>query len=357
MIYFDNAATTQPIGAPQVFYNPSSPHALGIKAERAIRDARNMVASVLGCAGEEIIFTSGGTESNNLAILGYALANIRQGVSFFSAKYEHPSILAPMRFACERGWGRLHDGDDIPSGNVLVSISHVNHETGDINDVNALSMSIKKSSPAAVVHVDGAQGFCKEPFSLRGVDLFTFSGHKFHGPAGVGGLWVRKGIRLAPLQHGGGQESGLRSGTENVAAIVQMAEAAGTMSQGLKANHEHVAGIKNIMSGLRDALPDVYVNTLGKDTSPYILNMSFLGIKGETLVHALSEKGIYVSMGAACRSRKREPTLAIMGFSQEIAESAIRFSFSPFSTMEEAELARDLIMDEVNRLRRVIGVK
>jgi len=371
MIYFDNAATTLPIYTSKTLYNPSSPHALGIEAERALRNARKTIASALCLTGkssdlpaktlskinhipaaDEIIFTSGGTESNNLAILGFSLANQRHNTNLISSPHEHPSVLAPIYFACERGWAFT---DDTNKGATLVSVSHVNHETGDINDLGSISAKIKKDNPSAVIHVDGAQGFCKENINLEDIDMYSFSGHKCHGPMGVGGLWVKKGIRLTPLQYGGGQENNRRSGTENIAAIVQMAEAAEYMSQRLLVNHTHITEIKAILLSLRDNLPDVYVNTLGGEVSPYILNMSFIGVKGEILVHALSEMGVYVSMGAACHSRKRvQSALEIMGFSPEIAQSAIRFSFSPHNTLEEATQARDMIIDAVTRLRNVI---
>ena len=361
MIYFDNAATTMPMHSSLVFHNPSSPHVLGIKSERALRDARNQIASALGSGtGQnqgDIIFTSGGTESNNLAILGFALAFAKQGVSLISTPYEHPSILAPIQHASDRGWaGGMSDLKQIPQGNVLVSLSHVNHETGDINDVNKIGADIKQINPTAVIHIDGVQGLCKEAVCLDNIDMYSFSGHKCHGPMGVGGLWVRKGVRLTPLLHGGGQESGLRPGTENVSGIVQMAEAVSGQTKAMAVNYAHVTAIKNVLLSLQEELPDVCVNAMGANTSPYILNMSFMGVKGEILVHALSEKGICVSMGAACRSRKKgQPALEIMGFAPKIAESAIRFSFSALNTLEEAMLAREIIIGEVNRFRKLIA--
>jgi len=367
MIYFDNASTTQPIISPSAFYNPSSPHVLGIMAERALRGARLVIAAALNCSASEIIFTSGGTESNNHAILGYTLAHMKQGVSLISSPYEHPSILAPIQFARDKGWASSHNSkcpykcsDEllIPKGNILISISHVNHETGDIHDLSAISSAIKKQNPDAIIHVDGVQGFCKENICIDDVDIYTFSGHKCHGPTGVGGLWVKKGINLTPLLHGGGQESNKRSGTENISGIIQMAEAIEVLTQTKEVNHAHVAAIKEIMVGLKDVLPDVYVNSLSSSVSPYILNISFLGVRGEVLVHALSEKGLYTSMGAACRSRKNaKPALSIMGFAQDIAESAIRFSFSHLNTVDEAKLARDIIIEQVKRLRRLLGAK
>ncbi|MCL2572309.1 MAG: aminotransferase class V-fold PLP-dependent enzyme [Defluviitaleaceae bacterium] len=366
LIYFDNAATTKPISSSRDFYNPSSPHGLGLSAQRTLREARNKVLAgihkTLDYSGQnnipegDIIFTSGGTEANTLAIVGYSLAHSRQSLRIVTANYEHPSILSSVQFSCERGWAISVPLDNLPTdGAVLLSISQVGHETGDINDIRKIAQEIKDKNPSVVIHVDGAQGFCKELISLDGVDMYSFSGHKVHGPYGVGGLWVRKGVRLVPLQPGGGQEGGLRGGTENVSGIVQMAEAVENLAPALDDNRLHVAKIKSIVMGIIDDLPDVLVNSLG-DTSPYLLNMSFLGVKGEVLVHALSAKGLYVSMGAACRSRsKAKSDLELMGFERQVAESAIRFSFSPYNTIPEAEIARGLITDEVNRFRKMRG--
>ena len=360
MIYFDNASTTSPITIPQLLHNPSSPHALGIKAERVLRQSRKTIAHILSSPSnqinpDEIIFTSGGTESNNIAILGYVLTNTRHNINLMSSTFEHPSILAPIQFAHERNWAHKITWNNSPQGPTLVFISHVNHETGDINDISAISETIKKNNPVAIIFIDGAQGFCKEKICLSNIDMYSFSGHKCHGPMGTGGLWVKKNLRLTPLFHGGGQEGGKRSGTENVPGIVQMAEAAESLHENLEASHVHVTNIKSATIRLKDLLPNVKVNSLGNHVSPYILNMSFLGLKGEILVHALSEKGVYVSMGAACRSRKKaQPALELMGFTSEIAQSAIRFSFSPFNTLNEVEYARGIIVETVTQLRRLI---
>ena len=367
MIYFDNAATTIPIGYVNAFYNPSSPHFLGIKAERALRLARSQLAKLLEMGGSQsfgltpstsngdIIFTSGGTESNNLAILGFVLANSRHVPTLVCAPYEHPSLVKPVCFACQRSWSR--EADEIPSsGKCLLVLSHVNHETGDIYDVNGIASSIKQKNPEALVLVDGAQGFSKEKSDLCNIDIYSFSGHKFHSPSGVGGLWVRKGVRILPLLHGGEQESALRSGSENVSGIVQMTEVASQLFHNLEHNHAHAAKIKAIISSLTLELPDVTVNTTSKNISPYILNMSFLGVKGEILVHALSEKKLYVSMGAACRSRSaKKSALELMRFSRGIYDSAIRFSFSHLNTIEEANVALELIADQVRKLRKMKG--
>lgn len=373
MIYLDNAATTASTIVYQNFYNPSSPHALGIKADRALRDARNCIENIFEKShthglssflsqrtasaqhAGNVIFTSGGTEANNMAILGYSLAKHNAYLS--CAGFEHPSILAPMQFAHDRNWATKTNTDIPMQGNVLVSISHVNHETGDIADLDNIAAKIKKDNPDAIIHVDGVQGFCKLALTMQNIDMYTFSGHKIHGVAGVGGIWVRKGCNIVPLQHGGGQESGWRSGTENVSGIVQMAQAAQYLHKDMDTNYTCVAKLKEIMRSLAVDLPDTRVNAISEHTSPYILNMSFLGVKGEVLVHALSEKGVFVSMGAACRSRKRaRPALELMGFSTEIAESAIRFSFSHYNTIDEVEQARDIVLELVHRFRRINGL-
>lgn len=357
-IYFDNAATTSEFG------NPSSPHGIGIFAERSLIVARREMAELFGCLENEIIFTSGGTESNNLAIIGFALANRRQGLRAFAAPWEHPSVTEPLRFAHEMG---IAETTIVPhseilnaktSGISLVSISHVSHETGDIFNVRELAETLKKDNPQTIVHVDGVQGFCKEELDLVGVDMYSFSGHKIHGASGVGGLFVRNGIRLLPILHGGGQENGIRAGTENVAGIMQTAATAKQLCATREENRNHVAAVKRELSRLLDELPDVFENSLCAKTSPYILNISFAGIKGETLVHLLSEKGVYASMGAACRSRKKQKSLLeTMGFTKERAESAVRFSFSHKNTIEEAAATREIIVEFVSQMRRVLGRK
>ena len=369
MIYFDNAATTLPLSKPHdIYYNPSSPHNLGIISERRLRNAREKIAAILNCNVNELIFTSGGTESNNIAILGYALSNTRQDVNLLCLPYEHPSITAPMQVAHERGWAIYSalNYNNIPDGNILCSLSHVNHETGDIHDIKMITTIIKNKNPKAIIHIDGVQSICKEDLWLENIDLYSFSGHKCHGPSGTGGLWIRKGLRITPIIHGGGQENGLRAGTENVTGLVNMAEAIIIMHKNLYNNHRHVYSIKEILMQLCDDLPDVTINTYrsllhGNDadyicgSSPYILNMSFLGIKGEVLVHALSRKDIHVSMGAACNRNKRVKTaLEQMGFSTAIADSAIRFSFSAYNTKKEAEIVRDTVITEVTRLRKYL---
>jgi len=367
MIYYDNAATTPvlPTMRDSNLANPSSPHALGIAAERKLSTSRKRLSGFLGQINKNtppnIIFTSGGTESNNLALLGFAQANRRKKAVFMAEPWEHPSILEPLKYIKEQGFETIiaprKEWQTSSSGICLAAISHVNSETGDISDVSAIAASLKKENPATIVLVDGIQGFFKECVDLSQVDMYTFSAHKFHGPTGVGGLAVRPNIRLAPIMYGGGQENKLRPGTENIQGILHMVDVVERILPALQNTAQHVGEIKKILLGLTAELPDVFVNAIasGAGVSSYILNMSFLGVKGEPLVNLLSEKGIYASMGAACRSRgNKKSVLEDMGFSKQRAESAVRFSFSHLNTVDEAHVAKAIIADCVTQLRSVM---
>lgn len=373
MIYFDNSATTPPIipptwvpasPAPPILANPSSPHALGITAERALATARTTLASILGCTPAEVIFTSGGTESNSLGLIGYALAHHRKGLTFFAHPWEHPSILQPLKFIKDQGLAEVVITPDINIEEIatkspypVLAISHINNETGDINPIGQLGKNLKAQNPASIIIVDNAQGFCKEPLGLANVDMLTLSGHKCHGPTGVGALFLNSKVRIKPLMYGGGQEGGLRPGTENTGGVISMVQAVEKLHVKQVEHHNHVATIKALIHSVVDDLPHTYVNCASPNTSPYILNLSFLGLKGEVLVHALSQKGLCVSMGAACQSRKKDKSvLEAMGFKKDRAESAIRFSFSHLNTLEEAAMAKKIIIGCVTDMRNMLGV-
>lgn len=366
MIYVDNAAST-PLSetarrvygeiSANVYGNPSSGHRLGISAEHAIRDAGCILSGLLGCMPEEIIFTSGATESNNLALLGATRRFIRRGGHILTAPLEHPSVSQPLHFLSGEGfrvtvaspsdWARLVTPDT-----VLASFAQVNNETGDINDVAAITQQIKLINPQTILHVDGSQGFCKDSASLALVDLYSFSAHKIHGPKGVGGLMARKSVRLAPLMYGGSQQNGLRSGTENTAGICAMAAAAQEISQQISRNYAHVSVLYAILSELASEILDVFINRYGDTASPYILNMSFIGLRGETLVHMLSERGICIATGAACRTRKAEASpLHALGYDEARVGSAVRFSFSPDNTIEETHVVKSAVRECVLQLR------
>ena len=347
MIYFDNAATTPLCTAArerllQDYANPSSPHILGLESERALKGAAKDMAQMLSCHSDELIFTSGGTESNNIGILGAALAlqsarGNRNRLHIMAGRQEHPSVLEPLAYLSSLPGFSI--GHEMQEDTAMICISQVSSETGDIFKV--------QKPPGVLLFVDGAQAFCKIPHQPQ-ADIYTFSGHKFHGPMGVGGLMIKRGLRIAPLTYGGGQQSGRRPGTENVPGILAMVAAAKEMQA---ADIPKILNIKNIMSSLAEEVPETHINQATDFSSPFILNMSFLGIKGETLTNMLSSEGLCVSMGTACRSAKKETGLSAAGFSKERAESAIRMSFSIMNTVEEAGIAKDLIKSCVAKLR------
>jgi len=356
MIYFDNAATTPMCEVAkkimqQDFFNPSSPHSLGLEAERAVKTASKELAKILSCRSEEIIFTSGGTESNNLGILG-AVQTLKSArgkdklLHIIASNYEHPSVIAPLNYlASLQGYKIIYTApseiaNHICEDTAMICIAQVCSETGDMFEIN----KIEKPNDV-LLFVDGAQGFCKfAPPSAA--DIYTFSSHKIHGSKGVGGIMAKS--KLRPMLYGGGQQSDIRPGTENVAGIVAMTAA---VKEFEFARYVEINSIKEIMKSLADELPDVHVNSL-QQTSPYILNMSFMGVKGETLTNLLSDGGVYVSMGAACRTSKKESGLELMGFKKERAESAIRLSFSYMNTTEEAYKAKEIIKESITLLRR-----
>jgi len=345
MIYFDNASTTLLCDkAKEIlqhsYGNASSPHDYGIKSERLIKSAVKDIASVLSCKSNEIIFTSGGTESNNLGIMGaaFALKSARgkdKDLHIMANKYEHPSVIGPLNYLASLPG--FYVSSELTENTALICISHVNSETGDIAHIN--------KPKGAILFVDGAQAFCKiKP--PNNADIYSFSGHKIHAPMGIGGLYVNNSLSLKPILYGGGQQNDIRPGTENVASILAMATAA--------KHFKPIGNIKDILSEIVNEVPDAFINHSSEHVSPYILNISFQGLRGETLTSLLSSKGVYVSMGSACRTKKgsRSP-LEEMGFNRERAESAIRLSFSAMNTDEEAYKAKEIIKASVAELRRL----
>ncbi|MCL1998050.1 MAG: aminotransferase class V-fold PLP-dependent enzyme [Turicibacter sp.] len=352
MIYFDNAATTPLTAAArailtQDFYNPSAPHALGITAKRAFSGALKGLAEILSCRDDELLITSGGTESNNLGILGAAFAlkarHNKRKLRILASLAEHPSVVEPLKFLASLPdftveFAHQKDWEFCPDTR-LVCLTQVASETGDI--------FVFKKPQGVVLFVDGAQGFAKMPFDGQ-ADIYSFSGHKIGGLVGVGGLMIRKGIVVKPLMYGGGQQRKLRPGTENVAGATALLAAA---RECLAADLAIIAEIRRILAALSEELPGVCVNQLSDSVSPYILNMSFLGIKGEVLVNALSQRGVCVSTGAACRALKKGSALENMGFDRVRADSAVRFSFFHLNSVEEAERVGGVVKECVEGLR------
>lgn len=379
-IYFDNAATSQPSAMviekmTQVlskdYGNPSSLHLKGLEAEKHIRNTSQILSSLLKVGEDEIIYTSGGTESNNLAIIGIAQSYHRRGKHIITSKIEHPSVYYAMKYLEEEGFEISYLENDskgyidlnqlkkeIREDTILVSIMHVNNEIGTIQPIAEIGEIIKKINPGTVFHVDGVQSFGKLLLMPKkwNIDLLSISAHKFHGPKGIGALYKNKKVRLKSLLYGGGQQKGLRSGTENVPGIVGLGIAAEEIYQELDDNNRHILSLKKMLwEGLSSHIDDVYLNGPDlEDGAPNIINILFKNIKGEVLLHALEDKKIYVSTGSACSSNQPHlsQTLKSLGLSDEEVQSSLRFSFSKYNTEEEVKNCIQALKDIVPILRR-----
>ena len=378
-VYLDNSATTRcfPEVASLVskimcedYGNPSSMHMKGVQSEQYIRYARETFARLLKVQEKEIFFTSGGTESDNLAILGCAGANLRAGKHLITTHIEHPAVLETMKYLEKQGFEVTYLGVDengivrpedvrkaLRPDTILVSVMHTNNEVGSLQPLGEISGVIKAYNPAILFHVDAVQGFGKfriYPKKL-GIDLLAMSSHKIHGPKGVGMLYVNEKVKIHPIAFGGGQQKGMRSGTENVPGIAGMAKAAEMVYEHLEEDNERLHEIKDyFIQGLKQ-LEDVRVNGLtGHDSAPHVVSVSVRGVRSEVLLHALEDKGIYVSAGSACASNhpKTSETLKAMGIEKDLLNSTIRFSFSTFTTKEEIDYTLQAMYDMIPMLRR-----
>ncbi|WML37256.1 cysteine desulfurase family protein [Clostridium sp. OS1-26] len=374
-VYFDNSATTKPydevmevmIDTMKNYYgNPSSAHTLGLKAEGKMNESRKIVADTLGCSREEIVFTSGGSESNNFLIRGF----IKEGAHVITTKIEHPSIIGTCRQLESEGIrvtylnvdnnGRI-DLDELDKSinkdTQMISIMHVNNEIGTVQDIEKIGKLIKEKSSKIKFHVDAVQSYGKYKINAQkyNIDLLSASGHKIHGPRGIGIAYVRKGLMPKPLIFGGGQERSLRSGTENLAAMVGFAKAAEKIYKNLEENYEKVSEVKNYFIGKLQSISDVKINSSGEEYSPYVLSVSFRGVRGEVLLHSLEARGIYVSTGSACSARgnKESHVLHAIMLKPEEIQGTIRFSFSEYNTKEEVDYAVENLDKSLKFLRRV----
>ncbi len=357
--YLDNSATTPVLREAaekafavmtEEFGNPSSLHSKGFHARQELEAARGLIAARLGAKPEEIVFTSGGTEANNLALLGGAEAGKRRGNKIVTTAVEHDSVLNPVRELEKQGFevvflkpdasGKISEeqiAEAIDDKTILVSVMLVNNETGAIFPVQAAAKAIQRKKSPALLHTDCVQAFGKLDFTPQrlGVDLLTISAHKLHGPKGAGALYLRKGVRIVPRTWGGGQEKGLRSGTESVPLFCAFGEAVRLLPK----TAETLSRIEKLNLLLREklsALPGVEINS-PPDGLPYLLNFSAGAVRAETMLHFLSERGIFVSSGSACGKAKPSHVLAAMGLSRERIASSLRVSFSRFSTAEDVE--------------------
>lgn len=379
-IYLDNSATTKTL--PQVnaevldafencYGNPSSMHRLGMRAEKCFEEAKRAVSKLLGTSENEIYITSGGTESANIAILGAAKASRRRGRHIVCTAVEHPAVYETVKSLEEQGFETTIIGADetgsisieefeaaLRPDTILVCIMHVNNETGSIMPIEKLKPIMHKKSPHTLLFVDAVQSFGKIAVKPEkwGVDLLCASAHKIHGPKGVGVLYVKKGTRVEAVQFGGHQQRGLRSGTENVPGAAGLGAASKIAQECMEESFAHVQKLnERLKNGILERIDNVVINS-GKESIPYILNVSFLGIKAEILLHALESRGIYVSAGSACSSNAPSPsrTLLAMGRSKKEIEGALRFSFSRENTEDEIDETLAALEKEAAAIRKYV---
>ena len=381
-VYLDNSATTKVFSEVaeltgkvmcEDYGNPSSLHRKGVEAEQYLRNAKETLAKILKVSEKELFFTSGGTESDNLALIGCARANNRSGNHIITTQIEHPAILKTCEYLEKNGYrvtylpvdreGRIHLEDlhrAMTPQTILVSIMHTNNEVGSLQPVAQAGALIKKMNPQTLFHVDAVQGFGKfriYPKKMN-IDLMSVSGHKIHGPKGIGFLYVGEKVKIQPILFGGGQQQNLRSGTENVPGIAGIALASRMMYEHLEEDTERLYRLKELfidglcrMEGIRiNGIPEEGI----RGSAPHIVSASIEGIRSEVMLHALEERGISVSAGSACSAHKPQPsaTLKAMGVEKELLSSTIRFSFSVFTTEEEIRYTLEQMYDMIPMLRR-----
>lgn len=383
-VYLDNSATTRVF--PQVaelmtkimcedYGNPSSLHKKGVEAEQYLRDARETLARIMKVSEKEILFTSGGTESDNMALRGCVKANSRRGNHIITTQVEHPAILNTAAYLESEGYrvtylpvdesGRIRLEDlhrAMTPETILVSIMHTNNEVGARQPIEEAGSLIKQMNPQTLFHVDAVQGFGKAkiyPKKLH-VDLMSVSSHKIHGPKGVGFLYIGDKVKIQPILFGGGQQQNLRSGTDNVPGIAGMAKAAQMMYENLDEDIARLYRLKKLFIEEMSKIDGTQVNGLVNDgiegTAPHIVSVSIEGVRSEVLLHALEDKGIFVSAGSACSAHKPQPsaTLKAMGLNKELLGSTLRFSFSVFTTEEEILYTLQQMYVMIPMLRRYI---
>ena len=370
-IYFDNSATTPLCDAAKesiiknmdVYGNPSSLHKKGFEAEQLLTASRKKIAATLGCTKEEIFFTSCGSEANSLAILGGAAAKIRRGNRIIITDSEHPSVSEPIKKLEEQGFevirlktkGGVIDRDELLQAlnekTILVSVMHTNNETGAVYGVDELVPLIRNKAPEALIHCDLVQGYLKT-IKIPDADLISVSAHKVHAPKGVGALYKKKGVRIIPQLLGGGQETGMRSGTENLLSIAAFADAAEYFHKRLSADITSVSELREYIKNGLSEIDGVGFNTPER-CAPNILSVYFEGIKGEVMLHFLSEYGIYVSSGSACSSKKGKSGVLTAFGAEKNADFTLRISLSSFNTRDDAAALFEAARAGVQKLQKI----
>lgn len=377
--YFDNSATTKVFDCVkdivvktmiEDYGNAASKHTKGVKAEQYIKEARAIIAKTLKVQEKEIVFTSGGSESNNMALIGAAMANRRRGNHIISSNVEHSSVYNTLGFLQEQGFEITylpvnHQGhidleqlkDSLCPETILVSVMYVNNEVGSVEPVEEISKVIKKTYPDILFHVDAIQAYGKYEIrpKRQGIDLLSVSGHKFHGPKGTGFLYIDEKAKVKPLIYGGGQQKGMRSGTENVPGVAGMGAAAKEIYERHREKVDYLYGLKDYFMKRIEEIDGCVINSQpGRESAPQIVSVSFQGVRSEVLLHALEEREIYVSSGSACSSNHPgvSGTLKGIGVKQELLDATLRFSFGMFNKSEEIDYAVQVLKELLPVLRR-----
>ena len=377
--YLDNAATTKCLEEVKEivvqtmitdYANPSAKYVKGLVAEEYIKAAKNKIAKTLKVNQKEVYFTSGGTESNNLAIIGTAMANKRAGKHIITTSIEHSAVVQPMAYLEEQGFritylpvnkNGLVAVTDLKAAlcedTILISIMYVNNEIGTVEPIVEMGTFLKREYPNVLFHVDAIQAYGKyRIFPKReGIDLLSVSGHKIHGPKGVGFLYIDEQVKIQPILWGGGQQKGIRSGTENVSGIAGLGVAAETAYKELEEQVKHLKSCRTHFSIRLAGLDDIVINGKEECTTPNIISVSFKGVRSEVLLHALEEKGISVSSGSACSTNKKIPISSVLkevGITPDLLESTLRFSFSRYTTIEELDYCIEVLKELLPILRK-----
>ena len=378
-VYFDNSATTRCYDSVkdivvkamiEDFGNPSAMHLKGVEAEKYIKSSAESLARLLKVQEKEILFTSGGTESDNLALIGATLANKRSGNHIITTSVEHPAVSQPALFLQEQGFEVTYLPVDsrgvvkmdalkavLREDTILVSVMYVNNEVGAVMPVEEIAALVHEKSPKALFHVDAIQAFGKYRIYPKkmGIDLLSVSGHKIHGPKGVGFLYINEKAKIQPQILGGGQQGGMRSGTDNVPGIAGLGAAAVEIYKNLEENVENMYRLKEHIAQGLEKIGDIRINGMDlREGAPQILSISVMGVRSEVLLHSLEERGIYVSAGSACSSHKRKPsaTLAAMGMSKTKIERHCALKLCEENTIEEADYFLQVMGELVPMLRR-----
>lgn len=378
-IYLDNSATTKPYDEvvelmskvyKEDYGNPSSKHQKGVESENYVKEAKEIIAGSLKASVKEILFTSGGTESDNTALIGCALAGKRRGNHIITTKIEHPAILETTEFLKKQGFEITYLNVDkygivdleqlknsLTHETIIVSVMHTNNEIGAVQPLAEIGKIIKAFDKDILFHVDAVQGYGKYVITPKkaNIDLMSVSGHKIHGPKGIGFLYIKEGTKMLPYILGGGQQGGMRSGTENVPAIAGMGQAVKMIYDNLEEDRERMYSLRERLIDGISSIEGLQINGhSGRDTAPHIVSISVKNVRAEVLLHALEEQGIYVSSGSACASNKNtvSDTLRAIGLDKSFLDSTIRISLSVFNTAEDIDKTVEAMTQIIPELQK-----